>query len=232
MVIPPPLALALPYPSLCPSFALPLAPALPVPFLCLTPPLCPSSALPLPYPSPLPFLCPYHTYLICLTRPPCPSSALTISPLPSATLIFLLNDHPLPLLPLSLPLQLPHACPFLSSPTNASCLVCFQHCHSSLVDCRSVIDEIGDGAEEVDLGGRSIAMRAYASWFNFKGADQQKSVGVLSGGERNRLQLAKVCCELFAAHLCLQSLQLLVKHDIVNEQPNTGPCSLAMACVL
>lgn len=62
-----------------------------------------------------------------------------------------------------------------------------------ILHCRSVIDEIGDGAEEVDLGGRSIAMRAYASWFNFKGADQQKSVGVLSGGERNRLQLAKVC---------------------------------------
>ncbi|DBA71404.1 TPA: hypothetical protein ACH3X2_011207 [Trebouxia sp. C0005] len=57
---------------------------------------------------------------------------------------------------------------------------------------RSVIDELGEGAEEVDLGGRSTAMRAYASWFNFKGADQQKSVGVLSGGERNRLQLAKV----------------------------------------
>ena len=67
-----------------------------------------------------------------------------------------------------------------------------QHCHQKYRLCRSVIEEIADGAEEVDLGGRSIAMRAYASWFNFKGADQQKSVGVLSGGERNRLQLAKV----------------------------------------
>ena len=86
--------------------------------------------------------------------------------------------------------------------SNHSCDA-FKACysiHSSAVirssDCvdayRSVIEEIADGAEEVDLGGRSIAMRAYASWFNFKGADQQKSVGVLSGGERNRLQLAKV----------------------------------------
>ena len=65
-----------------------------------------------------------------------------------------------------------------------------------------MIDEIGDGAEEVDLGGRSVPMRAYASWFNFKGADQQKSVGVLSGGERNRLQLAKVMCGLHPTNCC------------------------------
>ena len=72
-------------------------------------------------------------------------------------------------------------------------------CVRTLV-CRSVIEELGEGAEEVDLGGRSIAMRAYASWFNFKGADQQKSVSVLSGGERNRLHLAKVtsCCSITA----------------------------------
>lgn len=113
-------------------------------------------------------------------------------------------------LALLLPLHLHHACPLLSPGTTASCLICFHRRHSSLADCRSVIDEIGDGAEEVDLGGRSIAMRAYASWFNFKGADQQKSVGVLSGGERNRLQLAKVCIELCSEHMSLRPSQILV----------------------
>ena len=72
--------------------------------------------------------------------------------------------------------------------------------------CQSTLGEgdgSGEGAEEVDLGGRSVPMRAYASWFNFKGADQQKSVGVLSGGERNRLQLAKVTRSfLHPANLC------------------------------
>ena len=76
-----------------------------------------------------------------------------------------------------------------------ACVICAD-LYMKFADHRSVIDEIGDGAEEVDLGGRSVPMRAYASWFNFKGADQQKSVGVLSGGERNRLQLAKVNCAL------------------------------------
>lgn len=52
-------------------------------------------------------------------------------------------------------------------------------------------EEIGEGADELNLGGRKVNMRAYCGWFNFKGGDQQKKVGVLSGGERNRLQLAK-----------------------------------------
>jgi energy-dependent translational throttle protein EttA len=55
-----------------------------------------------------------------------------------------------------------------------------------------VVEEIGEGADEIDLSGRSVATRAYCSWFNFRGADQSKRVGDLSGGERNRLHLAKV----------------------------------------
>uniref|UniRef100_A0A7S0RSR6 ABC transporter domain-containing protein n=1 Tax=Chlamydomonas leiostraca TaxID=1034604 RepID=A0A7S0RSR6_9CHLO len=56
---------------------------------------------------------------------------------------------------------------------------------------RSVYDEISEGKDEVDLSGRSVPTRAYCSWYNFKGLDQQKKVGQLSGGERNRLHLAK-----------------------------------------
>ena len=57
-------------------------------------------------------------------------------------------------------------------------------------------EEIGEGAEELDLGGSKVNMRAYCSWFNFKGSDQQKKLSVLSGGERNRLQLAKASTTL------------------------------------
>jgi len=55
---------------------------------------------------------------------------------------------------------------------------------------KTVFQEISDGQEEIDLGRRNS--RAYAGLFNFKGADQQKKVGVLSGGERNRVHLAKM----------------------------------------
>ncbi len=57
---------------------------------------------------------------------------------------------------------------------------------------KTVFEEISDGQEEIDLGRRKINSRAYAGLFNFRGADQQKKVGVLSGGERNRVHLAKM----------------------------------------
>jgi energy-dependent translational throttle protein EttA len=57
---------------------------------------------------------------------------------------------------------------------------------------KSVWEEIGGGEEELMLGKRTVPSRAYASWFNFKGRDQQRKVGLLSGGERNRLHLAKL----------------------------------------
>ena len=56
---------------------------------------------------------------------------------------------------------------------------------------RSVYEEITGGEEEIPFGNRKINGRAYVSRFNFRKTDQQKKVGVLSGGERNRVLLAK-----------------------------------------
>jgi len=55
---------------------------------------------------------------------------------------------------------------------------------------KNVWQEISGGAEQLQLGTRQIASRAYVASFNFKGSDQQKRVGDLSGGERNRVHLA------------------------------------------
>ena len=57
---------------------------------------------------------------------------------------------------------------------------------------RTVYEEITDGQELLDIGGREVNGRAYCASFNFKGSDQQKLVGDLSGGERNRVHLAKL----------------------------------------
>jgi energy-dependent translational throttle protein EttA len=62
----------------------------------------------------------------------------------------------------------------------------------SLSANKTVHDEISGGDEEIVLGKRTVASRAYVSWFNFKGRDQQRLVGELSGGERNRVHLAKL----------------------------------------
>src|SRR5499427_1483727 len=61
-----------------------------------------------------------------------------------------------------------------------------------LTASKSVYDEISDGLDVVQLGSRQVNSRAYVARFNFLGADQQKKVGSLSGGERNRLHLAKM----------------------------------------
>ena len=55
-----------------------------------------------------------------------------------------------------------------------------------------MFDEITGGADELEMGKKKVASRAYVSWFNFKGRDQQKKTGMLSGGERNRVHLAKL----------------------------------------
>ncbi|MEK9969940.1 MAG: ATP-binding cassette domain-containing protein, partial [Ferrovibrio sp.] len=62
----------------------------------------------------------------------------------------------------------------------------------SLNDKKTVWEEVSDGNDMITLGKREVPSRAYCSWFNFRGADQQKKVGMLSGGERNRLHLAKM----------------------------------------
>ncbi|MAW79415.1 MAG: energy-dependent translational throttle protein EttA [Parvularcula sp.] len=59
----------------------------------------------------------------------------------------------------------------------------------------NVWEEISGGLDVIQLGKREIPSRAYVGWFNFKGGDQQKKVGSLSGGERNRVQLAKMLTE-------------------------------------
>jgi energy-dependent translational throttle protein EttA len=63
---------------------------------------------------------------------------------------------------------------------------------AGLVPENNVWKEISGGHDTIGLGGREVNSRQYVSWFNFKGADQQKRVGDLSGGERNRVHLAKL----------------------------------------
>jgi ATP-binding cassette ChvD family protein len=62
----------------------------------------------------------------------------------------------------------------------------------TLAAANTVWQEISDGQDEIDLGRRKMASRAYCALFNFRGPDQQKKVGQLSGGERNRVHIAKM----------------------------------------
>jgi len=62
----------------------------------------------------------------------------------------------------------------------------------TLTAANTVWQEISDGQDEIDLGRRKMASRAYCALFNFRGSDQQKKVGQLSGGERNRVHISKM----------------------------------------
>jgi energy-dependent translational throttle protein EttA len=62
----------------------------------------------------------------------------------------------------------------------------------SLTDTNTIYQEISGGHDWIDLGGKKLNSRSYVSKFNFKGTDQEKKVGNLSGGERNRVHLAKL----------------------------------------
>ena len=57
---------------------------------------------------------------------------------------------------------------------------------------RTVFEEISGGEDDIELGTQKVNSRAYCSWFGFKGGQQQAKIGNLSGGERNRAQLAKL----------------------------------------
>ena len=63
---------------------------------------------------------------------------------------------------------------------------------ADLTPSNSVWTEISGGHDSIELGSRELSSRQYVSWFNFKGTDQQKRIGDLSGGERNRVHLAKL----------------------------------------
>lgn len=80
---------------------------------------------------------------------------------------------------------------------------CFLICvHDAIYGPTNRYEEISGGSDEITIGGRSLNARAYCSWYNFNGGDQQKKVGSLSGGERNRLQLAKVKKQDLALNRC------------------------------
>jgi len=70
-------------------------------------------------------------------------------------------------------------------------LACADQLRSGLDPDKTIWEQLSNGQETIKLGGtREVNSRAYCSWFNFSGGDQQKKVGILSGGERNRLNMA------------------------------------------
>jgi ATP-binding cassette ChvD family protein len=75
---------------------------------------------------------------------------------------------------------------------NTAALGYVDQSRESLAPNKSIWEEISDGLDTIQLGNRQVNSRAYVARFNFSGSDQQKKVGSLSGGERNRVHLAKM----------------------------------------
>ena len=71
-------------------------------------------------------------------------------------------------------------------------LVSVYHSRESLVDSKTVWEEISGNQDLIQVGKYETPSRAYVGRFNFRGSEQQKQIGVLSGGERNRVHLAKM----------------------------------------
>jgi ATPase subunit of ABC transporter with duplicated ATPase domains len=74
-------------------------------------------------------------------------------------------------------------------------VACVDQSRDALDPDKNIWEEVSGGADIIQLGKISVNSRAYVSRFNFSGADQQKKVGMLSGGERNRVHLAKMLKE-------------------------------------
>ncbi|MFW2440595.1 MAG: energy-dependent translational throttle protein EttA, partial [Arenicellales bacterium] len=74
-------------------------------------------------------------------------------------------------------------------------IACVDQSRDALDDSKTVWEEISDGQEQIIVGNYQTVSRAYVSRFNFRGSDQQKRIGDLSGGERNRVHLAKLLKE-------------------------------------
>ena len=71
-------------------------------------------------------------------------------------------------------------------------MICVDQSREGLTGEKSVFEELSGGFDTLALGAQEVNSRAYCSWFGFSGQAQQKQLSKLSGGERNRVQLAKV----------------------------------------
>jgi ATPase subunit of ABC transporter with duplicated ATPase domains len=71
-------------------------------------------------------------------------------------------------------------------------LACVEQSRETLDPEKTIWEAVSEGRDNIELGSRSVNSRAYVATFNFSGTDQQKKVGLLSGGERNRVHPARI----------------------------------------